>query len=213
MDNKIVPTRLALLFPGAEKHQKKVQKREHSFGETLENQKSTHPRDLPAFPAHKARSKTITTAQAQRLARYAPLIKESAGRHQVPIELVCGVILQESNAKERAVSHAGARGLMQLMPETARRFGVRNSFDPEQNIEGGTKYLQWLLDRYDGNVELALAGYNAGEQNVEKYGNRIPPFRETQNYVPNVLGYTRAIIDMLRPQPAPSTLAIRNKLA
>ena len=97
----------------------------------------------------------------------------------------------------RAVSHAGAKGLMQLMDGTAKRFGVANSFDPRQNIEGGTKYLRFLLTHFKGNVELALAGYNAGEHNVAKHGNKIPPFRETQNYVPAVLGYTQSMIDIL----------------
>ena len=213
MDKKVGSTKLAAQYPKAfEKHQE-AKKRDRSFSEALTNQSKGNAKALPHFPAHKARPKTITTAQAQRLARYAPVIKQSAAKHQVPIELICGVILQESSANPRAISHAGAKGLMQLMPQTARRFGVANSFDPAQNIEGGTKYLRWLLDRYDGNVELALAGYNAGEANVEKHGNRVPPFRETRNYVPNVLGYTRAVIDMLRPPTPPSTLAMRDKLA
>ena len=91
---------------------------------------------------------------------------------------------------------------MQLMPATARRFGVRNSFNPAQNINAGTKYLRWLMDRFDGNVELALAGYNAGEGNVEKYGNKIPPFKETQAYVPSVLSYTQSMIDIFSTQIA-----------
>jgi soluble lytic murein transglycosylase-like protein len=85
---------------------------------------------------------------------------------------------------------------MQLMPATARRFGVKNSYDPAQNIDGGVKYLRWLLDRFDGDIELALAGYNAGEGNVEKYGNKIPPFRETQAYVPAVLSFTQSIVEI-----------------
>jgi soluble lytic murein transglycosylase-like protein len=90
---------------------------------------------------------------------------------------------QESSFKSRAISPKGARGLMQLMPLTAARFGVTNIFDPRQNIEGGARYLRFLLDRFDGNINLALAGYNAGEGAVEKFGWRIPPYSETQEYV------------------------------
>ncbi len=147
-------------------------------------------------PPHIARPKSITMAQAQRLSKLAPFIEDSARRNGVPVELICGVILQESGGNPRAVSSAGAKGLMQLMPATARRFGVDNPFDARQNIEGGTRYLRFLLDRFKGNIELALAGYNAGEGNVEKYGNKIPPFAETRAYVPNVLGYTQAMIDI-----------------
>lgn len=92
------------------------------------------------------------------------------------------VIWQESKYEMQARSHVGAQGLMQLMPATARRFGCKNANDPAENIAAGTKYLSWLLKRFDGNVELALAGYNAGEGSVDKY-NGIPPYRETQNYV------------------------------
>jgi soluble lytic murein transglycosylase-like protein len=148
-------------------------------------------------PPKLARPKDITMVQAQRLARLAPLIADAARRNDVPIPIICGVILQESGGNPRAVSSAGAKGLMQLMPGTAKRFGVRDPFDPQQNIEGGTKYLRWLLDRFGGNIELALAGYNAGEGNVEKYGMKVPPFSETRAYIPNVLGYTQAMINAL----------------
>ncbi len=97
--------------------------------------------------------------------------------------LLYSVMHQESSFKSRAISPKGARGLMQLMPGTALRFGVTSVFDPRQNIEGGARYLRFLLDRFDGNVNLALAGYNAGEGAVEKYGWRIPPYAETQEYV------------------------------
>ncbi len=147
-------------------------------------------------PPRLAKAKAITNLQAQRLARLAPMIEDSARRNNVPVELICGVILQESGGNHKAVSSAGAKGLMQLMPGTAKRFGVTDSFDPKQNIEGGTKYLRFLLDRFKGNIELALAGYNAGEGNVEKYGNKVPPFAETKAYVPNVLGYTQSMIDL-----------------
>jgi soluble lytic murein transglycosylase-like protein len=97
--------------------------------------------------------------------------------------LIYSVMHQESSFKSRAISPKGARGLMQLMPGTAMRFGVTNIFDPRQNIEGGARYMRFLLDRFDGDVNLALAGYNAGEGAVEKYGWRIPPYAETQEYV------------------------------
>jgi soluble lytic murein transglycosylase-like protein len=89
----------------------------------------------------------------------------------------------ESAFNRTAISVKGASGLMQLMPATATRFGVKNIFDPRENVLGGTRYLRWLLDRFNGDVRLALAGYNAGEGAVEFYGYRIPPYLETQNYV------------------------------
>ncbi len=148
-------------------------------------------------PPQFSKPKTITTEQAHRLARYAPIIQDAAAKHNVPVELICGVILQESGGNARATSPAGAKGLMQLMPATARRFGVKNIYDPAQNIDGGTAYLRFLMDRFKGKIELVLAGYNAGEGNVEKYGNKIPPFAETKAYVPNVLGYTQSMINIL----------------
>ena len=97
--------------------------------------------------------------------------------------LLYSVMHQESSFKSRAISPKGARGLMQLMPGTAARYGVTNIFDPRQNINGGARYLRFLLDRYNGDVNLALAGYNAGEGAVDKYGCRVPPYAETQEYV------------------------------
>lgn len=97
--------------------------------------------------------------------------------------LLYSVMHQESSFESGAISPKGARGLMQLMPGTAARYGVTNIFDPRQNINGGARYLRFLLDRYDGDVNLALAGYNAGEGAVDKYGCRIPPYAETQEYV------------------------------
>ncbi len=111
------------------------------------------------------------------------LIAESGQRNSVDPLLLYSIMHQESTFKAGAVSHKGARGLMQLMPFTARRFGVTSIFDPRQNIEGGARYMRFLLDLFGGNVELALAGYNAGEGAVMKYGYRIPPYRETQEYV------------------------------
>jgi len=158
----------------------------------------------PGIPVRVSKqSGRLTMNHATRLAKYAPLILAASKKHNVPVELICGVIIQESGGNPRARSHCGARGLMQLMPATARRFGVRDSYDPAQNIEGGTKYLRFLLDRFNGDLKLAIAGYNAGEGNVQKYGNKIPPFRETQKYVPAVLSYTQTMIDILASSAAP----------
>ena len=110
-------------------------------------------------------------------------VTDAAKRNGLDPLLIYSVMHQESSFKSRAISPKGARGLMQLMPGTAARFGVTNIFDPQQNIEGGSRYMKFLLDRFDGDLSLALAGYNAGEGAVEKYGLRIPPYAETQEYV------------------------------
>ena len=110
-------------------------------------------------------------------------IVESGKRNSVDPLLLYSIMHQESSFKPRALSHKGARGLMQLMPPTASRFGVTNIWDPKQNIEGGARYMRFLLDLFSGDVRLALAGYNAGEGAVMKYGYRVPPYNETQEYV------------------------------
>ena len=125
---------------------------------------------------------------ATRRDRYAPIIAAAAARYGVDPDLVHAVVRAESAYKPRARSHAGACGLMQLMPATAQRFGVRDIWDPAQNVRGGVAYLRFLLDRFDGDIRLVLAAYNAGEGAVAKYGNRIPPYRETRTYVRRVLG-------------------------
>lgn len=120
-------------------------------------------------------------------AEYGSVIKEVARAHALEDALLHAVVTVESAYNPRAVSKKGAAGLMQLMPETAQRYGVIDRFDPVQNLHGGARYLTELLRMFNGNLSLTLAAYNAGENNVIKYGNRIPPFQETRNYVPKVL--------------------------
>ncbi|MCL2753298.1 MAG: lytic transglycosylase domain-containing protein [Defluviitaleaceae bacterium] len=114
--------------------------------------------------------------------------------HGVDVNLIRAIIRAESNYNPLAVSHAGAMGLMQLMPATAERLGVTNAFDINQNINAGTQYMASLLERFDGDVELALAAYNAGWPRVQAAGNTIPQIAETINYVPRVLGFKQEYI-------------------
>jgi len=116
------------------------------------------------------------------------IFEEAAIKYNVPVNLLKAIGKAESNFNPNAVSRVGAQGVMQLMPATAKSLGVKDAFDPEQNIMGGAKYISQLLDKYDGNTKLALAAYNAGMGNVKKYGG-IPPFKETQNYVVKVMKY------------------------
>lgn len=120
--------------------------------------------------------------------------------------LIYSVMHQESSFKPGAISNKGARGLMQLMPGTAARFGVTNIFDPRQNIEGAAKYLKWLLDKFDNDVSLALAGYNAGEGAVLKYGRQVPPYRETKEYVRRISDRYKLVRD---PQTARNARTIK----
>ena len=132
-------------------------------------------------------------------AEFDPFIEKAARSHGVRPELVRAVIVAESAFNPNAVSNRGAVGLMQLRPATARRYGVANAFDPEQNIKAGVHYLRDLMKRYGNNLELTLAAYNAGEDAVERYGHSIPPFAETRHYVPTVLRIYHSLLAQQRP--------------
>lgn len=149
----------------------------------------TIPGGSAAVPSGGGFSQAFSAAcQAVGVTDYESCFQAAADTYQVPVNLLKAVAKAESNFTANAVSPCGAQGIMQLMPATARYLGVDNSFDPAQNIMGGAKYLRQMLDRFDGNVSMAVAAYNAGPGAVEKYGG-IPPYRETQNYVIKVLGY------------------------
>lgn len=135
-----------------------------------------------------ARIKSIGKGNANR-ERFSGLIEKAASKVRLRPELLHAVIKTESGYNPDAVSRAGAQGLMQLIPATAERYGVTDSFDPQQNINGGARYLRDLLVMFNFDLRLALAGYNAGENAVIKYGYQIPPYPETQDYVRKVLGH------------------------
>jgi soluble lytic murein transglycosylase-like protein len=124
--------------------------------------------------------------------KYDDIITKTADKFKLDSALIKAVIKAESNFNHRAVSPVGAQGLMQLMPKTASSLNVDDSFHPEKNIEGGARYLRYLLNTYKGDLTLALAAYNAGEKAVAKYNYSIPPYRETQNYVRRVYSFYRS---------------------
>ncbi|WP_301107788.1 lytic transglycosylase domain-containing protein [Sporosarcina sp.] len=147
------------------------------------------PSTMPAIPLQNPRTavSALPTSTGTYNGRYEDIIKQAADKYQLPEKLIAAVIKQESNFNNNVTSHAGAAGLMQLMPGTAKFIGVTDRFDPKQNIMGGAKYLKNMLNQF-GNIETALAAYNAGPGNVKKYGG-IPPFKETQQYVKKVMNY------------------------
>ena len=128
---------------------------------------------------------------SQNQKKYSSTIDYYAGRYGLPKSLLHAVIRAESAYDPNAISRAGAVGLMQLMPETARRYGVSNRRNPSSNVNGGSRYLRDLLNMFNNNLVLALAAYNAGEGAVKRHGNKIPPYKETRNYVRKVIDYYR----------------------
>jgi Rod binding domain-containing protein len=141
-------------------------------------------------------AKSEETGLPGKVSRFIKLISETADRHGLDPTLIAAVITQESGGNPMAVSPAGARGLMQLMPKTGDSLGVDDPFDPSQNIEGGTKYLKNLLDHFDGDETLALAAYNAGPSAVKRYG-KVPPYAETRDYVRSVKALKKQFNDLL----------------
>ena len=145
------------------------------------------PDPVPEQPAEEVFSLVFEESQPVPHTPYGELIYQAARRHELNPELVAAMIFAESAFDPRAVSVAGARGLMQLMPATAERFGVapRELFEPARNLEAGTRYLAWLIRRFDNDLPRVLAGYNAGEGAVDRYGG-VPPYRETRGYLKRI---------------------------
>jgi hypothetical protein len=162
---------------------------------TVKNQKTMSMQDAVSLQGNNVQSTAQTYSKVSMVKgtglggfttgnpQYDSYIVESSNRYSIDPMLMYAQMHQESGFKLKATSNKGASGLMQLMPPTARRFGVTDIYDPQQNIDAGVKYMRWLLNKFDGDVRLALAGYNAGEGAVMKYGNQIPPYKETQEYV------------------------------
>jgi len=156
-----------------------------SLWKSLEGSPSSRPSHGRKAPSGVGRTGTVKLG-SERYHRYDTFIRGAASRYQLPESLIRAVVHTESNYHSKATSRAGAMGLMQLMPKTARALGVNDAYDPKQNIFGGSRYLRLLANRYNGDMVLVLAAYNAGAGNVQKYGG-VPPFAETRAYVRSVL--------------------------
>lgn len=162
------------------------------------------PEDAPLTETKKL--SPVTSKGMDRKPEYDQIVENVARTYGLDSALLHAVISVESRYNPKAVSKKGASGLMQLMPNIARHYGVVDLLDPAQNLQGGAKYLRDMLDLFDNDVSLALAAYNAGETAVVRHGNRIPPFRETMNYVPKVMNYYREY-SADRPRPSDNLAA------
>lgn len=152
-----------------------------------------HLTNVPSSPNAKyilvLKEKRILFRSGIDINKFDHIILRAADKYKIDSALIKAVIKAESNFNQQAISPVGAQGLMQLMPATAYQLQVEDAFHPEKNIEGGVRYLRYLLNLYQNNLTLALAAYNAGEKAVAKYGNQVPPFKETKNYVNRVLSF------------------------
>lgn len=156
------------------------------FAEVLKSSNVNESRFKVVNQEEIAAASEPTTVGKVSKARILDIISKVSKKYGVDEKLIQAIVKQESGFNPNATSHCGAMGLMQLMPGTAKGLGVKNPYDPIQNIEGGVKYIKAKLEKYNGNLILALASYNAGSGNVDKYGG-VPPFKETQNYVKSIL--------------------------
>jgi soluble lytic murein transglycosylase-like protein len=165
----------------------------------VDNEGVLHLTNVPSDPNVKyvmiMKEKRILFQPNLDVKKYDSIISRAADKFKLDSALIKAIIKAESNFNHKAVSPVGAQGLMQLMPKTASALSVDDSFHPEKNIEGGARYLRYLLNVYKGDLNLALAAYNAGEKAVAKYHYTIPPYRETQNYVKRVLSFYRSYSD------------------
>jgi soluble lytic murein transglycosylase-like protein len=179
--------------------------KEFSFYKFTDERGVTYMTDAPVDPRYRLFTVQITISRGSapyrrlRLDNLKPLILQAAKRYRVDPVLIASIIKAESAFDPKAISWAGARGLMQLMPKTANLVGCKDSFDPEQNIMGGTKYIRMMLNRFNGNVTLAVAAYNSGPERVAK-NMAIPEIAETRNYVRTVLGNLEIFNPMFDPE-------------
>ena len=183
----ITPTLAGQMYKKKKKNGSTLLTNRKSYDHSLKKVKVTYYPDsnIHSYTNWGASEASVLPSYSKNKNAFDHIIKQAAQQHGVSEGLIKAVMHTESGFNVNAHSPVGAQGLMQLMPATARRFNVSNAYDPQQNIFAGAKYLSWLLKRFNGNTQMALAAYNAGEGNVDKYGG-IPPFRETQDYVRRV---------------------------